>query len=67
VDFIVESVEALGPEPPVVRQPRVEFDQGADLQRVDPALTLGSHLDDPEITQDSQVARHRWLTYVESR
>lgn len=67
MDLFVKCVESLRPQRSVVREPRVALDQGTELQRVDPALTVGAHLDEAGLTQDPQMARDGWLTQLEVR
>ena len=51
-----EAVEAGLPEPPVVREPRLELAERLRPQRIEAALPVRPHRDEAGVVQDAQMA-----------
>jgi hypothetical protein len=52
----LKGVEMIGPVAAVMVDPVVDRDQPVGAQRLDPALGVGTNLDEPDFAQHTQVA-----------
>src|SRR6266536_2643654 len=59
--MLFQGVEMAWPVAAVATDPLVDLGEPVGAQRVDPALRLGAHLDQPDFSQYPQMSGHRWL------
>src|SRR6185503_895359 len=67
VEVALEGVEAVGPQPPVGREPRVDLGERRGAQHVEAPLRVLADLDEPALAQDAQVLGDAGLAQAEQR
>lgn len=56
-----EAIEAVLPQRSVLGEPGVELAERLRSQRIEPALSVGTHRDEARLVEDAEVPRHPGL------